>query len=186
MDDRQIVALYWARSEQAIAETSAKYGGYCLEIALRILSVREDAEECVNDAWLRAWNAMPPHRPGRLDTFLGKITRNLSLDRWRLVCAQKRGQGQTALALAELEACIPAPNSVEGDLDAKALAESLDRFLAALPQEKRVLFVQRYWYLCSVKDIAARFGMQERTAASTLSRLRRQLRAHLEKEGFTV
>lgn len=186
MDDQQIIALYWARSEQAITETTAKYGGYCLEIAFRVLSAWEEAEECVNDTWLRAWNAMPPHRPACLHTFLGKITRNLALDRWKHANAQKRRSGQPALALAELETCIPSPETVEGTLDAQALTESLNRFLAGLPRKKRILFIQRYWYLCSVKDIAARFGMREGTVASTLSRLRRQLRIHLEREGFSL
>lgn len=136
MEGRQIVALCWAREEQAITESAAKYGGYCLEVALRILAAREDAEEFVNDTWLRAWDAMPPHRPERLDTFLGKIARNLSLDRWKRTRSQKRGQGQTALALAELEGCVPSPSTVEGALDARALTECLDRFLTELPRQK--------------------------------------------------
>lgn len=187
MEDDKIVELYWQRSQQAISESSAKYGIYCYTIAARILSAREDAEECVNDTWLRAWDSMPPHRPNRLDTFLGKLTRNLSLDRWKWLHAQKRGVGQTELALDELEHCLSAPNtSPEQNLDAQALAESLNRFLEALPREKRILFLQRYWYLCSVSDIANRFGMKENTVASTLFRLRSQLRLHLEKEGFAV
>ena len=108
MEDARIVELYWERDEAAIAESSAKYGGYCYQIAFRILALREDAEECVGDTWLRAWEAMPPSRPGRLDTFLGKITRNLSLDRWRALRAQKRWQGQAELALTELGDCLPA------------------------------------------------------------------------------
>ena len=144
MEDSRIVELYWDRDETAISESSAKYGGYCYQIAFRILALREDAEECVGDTWLRAWEAMPPSRPGRLDTFLGKITRNLSLDRWRAQRAQKRWQGQAEAALEELGDCLSAPGGVEQETEAAALAESLDRFLAALPQEKRVLFVRRY------------------------------------------
>ena len=124
MEDARIVELYWERDEAAIAESSAKYGGYCYQIAFRILALREDAEECVGDTWLRAWEAMPPSRPGRLDTFLGKITRNLSLDRWRALRAQKRWQGQAELALTELGDCLPASGGVEQEVEAAALAES--------------------------------------------------------------
>lgn len=155
MEDAQIVALYWARDEAALAESEQKYGGYCRAIALGILENREDAAECVNDTWLRAWKAMPPRRPARLDAFLGKLTRNLSLDRWRALRAQKRGGGQTELALSELEECLPAVSTPEHALEAQDLAESLNRFLEALPREKRVLFVQRYWYLRSVEELAA-------------------------------
>ena len=170
MEDARIVELYWERDEAAIAESSAKYGGYCYQIAFRILALREDAEECVGDTWLRAWEAMPPSRPGRLDTFLGKITRNLSLDRWRALRAQKRWQGQAELALTELA----------------ALAESLNRFLESLPQEKRVLFVRRYWYLCSVEELAAWSGRRRGAVSAALFRLRQDLREHLEREGFTL
>lgn len=121
MEDARIVELYWERDEAAIAESSAKYGGYCYQIAFRILALREDAEECVGDTWLRAWEAMPPSRPGRLDTFLGKITRNLSLDRWRALRAQKRWQGQAELALTELGDCLPASGGVEQEVEAAAL-----------------------------------------------------------------
>ena len=186
MEDSQIVALYWARDEAALAESEQKYGGYCRAIALGILENREDAAECVNNTWLRAWKAMPPRRPARLDAFLGKLTRNLSLDRWRALRAQKRGGGQTELALSELEECLPAASCPEREAEARDLAESLNRFLEALPREKRVIFVQRYWYLCSVEKLAAMHGMGKNTAASILFRLRSQLREHLKKEGFAV
>ena len=129
---------------------------------------------------------MPPRRPSRLDTFLGKLTRNLSLDRWRVLRTQKRGGGQTELALSELEECLPAASCPEREAEARDLAESLNRFLEALPREKRVIFVQRYWYLCSVEQLAAMHGMGKNTAASILFRLRSQLREHLKKEGFAV
>ena len=163
-----------------------QYGGYCYQIAFRILALREDAEECVGDTWLRAWEAMPPSRPGRLDTFLGKITRNLSLDRWRALRAQKRWQGQAELALTELGDCLPASGGVEQEVEAAALAESLNRFLESLPQEKRVLFVRRYWYLCSVEELAAWSGRRRGTVSAALFRLRQDLREHLEREGFTL
>ncbi len=186
MEDSQIVALYWARDESALTESGAKYGGYCRAIALGILASPEDAAECVNDTWLRAWESMPPHRPARLDTFLGRLTRNLSLDRWRALRAQKRGGGQVELALEELAECLSSSDCPEAAVEAGALAESLDRFLAALPREKRVLFVQRYWYLRPVEELASLHGMRKNTVASTLFRLRSQLRRHLEEEGFTV
>lgn len=186
MEDTQIVALYWARDEAALAESETKYGGYCRAIALGILESREDAAECVNETWFRAWESMPPRRPSRLDTFLGRLTRNLSLDRWRALRAQKRGGGRVELALSELEECLPSTDHPERELEARALAESLNRFLAALPREKRVLFVQRYWYLRPVEELAALHGMGKNTTASTLFRLRAQLREHLEREGFTV
>ena len=186
--DRQLEELQRRReeAEAAIAESSAKYGGYCYQIAFRILALREDAEECVGDTWLRAWEAMPPSRPGRLDTFLGKITRNLSLDRWRALRAQKRWQGQAELALTELGDCLPASGGVEQEVEAAALAESLNRFLESLPQEKRVLFVRRYWYLCSVEELAAWSGRRRGTVSAALFRLRQDLQEHLEREGFTL
>ena len=186
MEDSRIVELYWDRDETAISESSVKYGGYCYQIAFRILALREDAEECVGDTWLRAWEAMPPSRPGRLDTFLGKITRNLSLDRWRAQRAQKRWQGQAEEALEELGDCIRAPGGVEQAAEASALAESLNRFLEELPQEKRVLFVRRYWYLCSIEELAAWSGKRRGTVSAELFRLRARLREHLEKEGFDL
>ena len=130
--------------------------------------------------------AMPPSRPGRLDTFLGKITRNLSLDRWRALRAQKRWQGQAELALTELGDCLPASGGVEQEVEAAALAESLNRFLESLPQEKRVLFVRRYWYLCSVEELAAWSGRRRGTVSAALFRLRQDLQEHLEREGFTL
>lgn len=127
-----------------------------------------------------------PARPGRLDTFLGKITRNLSLDRWRALRAQKRWQGQAELALTELGDCLPASGGVEQEVEAAALAESLNRFLESLPQEKRVLFVRRYWYLCSVEELAAWSGRRRGTVSAALFRLRQDLQEHLEREGFTL
>ena len=186
MEDARIVELYWERDEAAIAESSAKYGGYCYQIAFRILALREDAEECVGDTWLRAWEAMPPSRPGRLDTFLGKITRNLSLDRWRARRAPKRGEGHAGLARAGRGGSQPPARGGEQEVEAAALAESLNRFLESLPQEKRVLFVRRYWYLCSVEELAAWSGRRRGTVSAALFRLRQDLQEHLEREGFTL
>lgn len=182
MEDKQIVALYWERSEQAITETDIKYGAYCRTIAGNILSDEQDMEECVSDTYLRAWNTMPPQRPAILSAFLGKITRNLSLDRFRTRTAQKRGAGQTVLALSELEECIPASASTEEIVELQLLTGIIERFLHALSDEKRRIFLQRYWYLMPVREIAQQNGMSESKITSMLHRTRKELRTCLEKE----
>lgn len=184
MEDRQIIELYWARSETAISETAKKYGNYCHQIAYHILCCREDSEECVNDTWLKTWEAIPPTRPERLSAFLGKITRNLALQRYEKYNAVRRGEGQTALALHELEECIPARENVERIVDDLALTEILNEFLAGLPAETRRIFVRRYWHLRSVKEIAGEYRISESKVKVTLFRARRKLRQLLEKEGI--
>ena len=184
MEDQQIVALYWDRSERAIAETSAKYGSYCHAIAFQILASGEDAEESVNDTWLAAWNAMPPHRPAILSAFLGKITRRIAIDRWRSLRAEKRGGGETALALEELEGCVPGGGTVEGEVEAGELARAVDEFVMALPLLQRRVFLRRYWYLDSLPAISQRFGFSQSKVKVMLWRIREKLRLHLEKEGL--
>lgn len=186
MDDRQIVALYWERSEKAISETSKKYGKYCSYIAYNILHNYEDSEECVNDTYMRAWDAMPPQRPNRLSAFLGKITRNLSLNRLEKYTAQKRGAGQAALALEELEECIPAFGHVEQIVDDIVLAEIINSFLAALTPETRKFFVRRYWYLSPVREIARDYAVSESKVKMILMRTRNKLKKVLEKEGISL
>ncbi len=184
MDDRRIVELYWERDEQAIPATSTKYGAYCTAIAKNILGSREDAEECVNDTYLNAWNAMPPHKPDILPAFLGKITRNLSFNRYKHNTAEKRGGGQLPLVLDELRECITGEESAEEALDRQELTAAMESFLNTLPAEKRNLFVSRYWYTESISDMAARFGMKESAVAMTLSRTRKKLRDYLTERGF--
>lgn len=186
MEDARIVELYWKRDADAIPATSEKYGGYCAAIARNILGNEEDAEECVNDTWLGAWNSMPPHRPSVLQAFLGKITRNLSFNRNRHDRAEKRGGGELPLVLDELSECVSGTDSVEGELDRKELRRAIDAFLDSLAPEKRTVFVCRYWYADSVRDIAVRTGMTESHVSMTLTRLRRRLREHLTKEGFEL
>lgn len=186
MKDREIVDLYWERNESAIAASTDKYGSYCHSISYNILHNHEDAEECVNDTWLGAWKAMPPHRPERLSTFLGKITRNLSLDRFKKYTAEKRGLGQTALVLSELEDCISDESSVEQILDEMILVKAINGFLYAQPEQRRNIFIRRYWYLFPIKEIAAVYGMSESKVASMLFRMRNELKVHLEKEGIQV
>lgn len=186
MEDKRILDLYWARSERAISETADKYGRYCHFIAYGILQNAEDSEECVNETWLKAWGLMPPKRPDRLSTFLGKITRNLSLNRYKQYTAEKRGGGQTALALDELQECIPASDRVERIVDDLVLTEVLNRFLASLPVERRKIFMRRYWYLSSVKEIAEDFGIGESKVKMALLRSRNELKNLMEKEGIAL
>ena len=184
MDDSEIIELYFQRSEEAVTQTASKYGKYCYQIAYHILSSREDSEESVNDTYLAAWNTMPPRRPNILSAFLGKLTRYISLDRWKKRSAQKRGGGQVALSLEELEECISGSNNPEKEVDRKELLRYLNRFLDALPETQRSVFVCRYWYLESIPEIAARFGFSESKVTAMLHRLREKLRARLQLEGL--
>lgn len=184
MEDKAIIDLYWTRSENAISQTAVKYGAYCYTIAYNILSSREDSEESVNDTYLAAWNTMPPRRPNVLSAFLGKITRYISLDRWKRRSAAKRGGGEVPLALEELENCIPGGEDPEKTLARKELLRSIDSFLEELPAAERKVFVCRYWYLDSVSDIAERFGFSESKVKTMLFRTREKLRVKLGKEGF--
>ena len=186
MEDGKIIELYWARSQQAIAESEQKYGRYCHTIARHILEREEDAEECVNDTWLRAWNAMPPQRPGILSAFFGKLTRNLSLDRWRQARAAKRGGGQTEVALQELEDCLPDRRRPEEALEAGETAALISAFLRRQPQLDRVLFVRRYFHLEPLDELARRLGLTTAQVKSRLHRTRCKLKAALEQEGIAV
>lgn len=184
MDDARIVELYWARSEKAITETSNKYGKYCYAIAYKILFNAEDADESVNDAYWDAWNAMPPHRPSILSTFLGRITRQRSIDKWRRKNVGKRGGGEVALALDELNDCIASPYKVEQTIELRELSESMNHFLQKLSKMERDVFVSRYWFLAAVKEIADCFRIGESKTKTMLFRTRKKLRIHLEKEGY--
>lgn len=186
MEDAAIVQLYWDRDQEAITASDRKYGALCRTLSRNILSSREDAEECVNDTWLRAWNAMPPQRPGILSAFFGKLTRNLSLDRWRYNRAAKRGGPQVETALEELGECIPAPGRPEDRLEERETAALISRFLREQPQLDRVLFLRRYWYLDSVAALAERFSMNENTVKSRLHRTRLRLKEVLLREGVAV
>lgn len=186
MNDDRIVDLYWARSESAIGETAKAYGNYCFTIANNILQNSEDSEECVNDTYLNAWNAIPPQRPLILRAFLGKITRNLSINKYRERRALKRGGNEIDLLYGELEDCIPSASDVEGEYEAKLVIEAINSFLLSLDEEKRVTFVKRYWYADSVGSIATHFQMSESKVKSMLFRIRKALKAHLEKEGVIL
>lgn len=198
MEDGQIIELYWDRDQRAIQETDGKYGRFLRGVAWNLLRSREDSEECVNDTYLRAWEAIPPTRPAALRTWLGHITRNLSLDRWKRRQAEKRGGG-AELLLGELEDCVPAgseplagggppagrggPERAVEDLE---LAELLNVFLRGLSREGRTVFLRRYWYGESVAEIGAALGCGQGKVKSSLFRSRKALRAYLEKEGVAL
>lgn len=182
MEDQGILELYFRRSEQAISETAEKYGGYCGAVAANILTLPEDAEECLNDTWLAAWNDIPPSRPGCLRAYLGRLTRNLAITRYRYSHAGKRSAGMDLL-LSELEDCLPAAGGVEQVLEQAELNRILRDWLDGLAAEDRKLFVRRYWYGVSVKALAAEAETKQNLMAQRLLRLRRKLKARLEQEG---
>ncbi len=184
MDDSQIIDLYFQRSEAAITETDAKYGGYCYKIAYSILASREDSEESVNDTYLSAWKAMPPRRPAVLSTFLGRLTRNISIDRLRAIRSKKRGSGEMTLALEELRECVSNEKSVEDKLILKEVIACLNNFLKALPEEERTVFLCRYWYVNAMEEIGEKTGFSVSKVKSMLRRTRSKLGSYLEKEGL--
>ena len=185
MEDNRIIELYWQRSEQAIAETSQKYGKLCRHIAMNIVGNFPDAEECENDTYVAAWNAIPPTRPTVLSAFLTKIVRNLALNRYEYNKAQKRNN-EFDLVLDELEGCVAGKSTVESAYEEGELAAILDVFLEQLPKEKRVIFVRRYWYSDSVKDIAKRMQVSESKVKTTLFRLRNEWQDYLEAKGIWI
>ena len=183
MDDRLIVDLYFARSEKAISETDKKYGRYCRYIASNILHSDTEAEECVDDAYMNTWSAIPPERPNSLRAFVGRITRNLALNRYEHKRAQKRYAGIEA-ALDEIEELISAPE--ESIVDTMALRDSINEFLGTLTRKSRIIFVKRYWYLASIKEIADEIGARESSIKVSLHRTRCELKEFLEKKGITI
>ena len=185
MDDLEIIGLYWARNQLAIAESEKKYGGLCGGIAKYILHSPEDAEECVNDTWGRAWESIPPQRPNSLGAYLGRIVRNLSLNRWRKNRAARRGGGTIDLLLSELEECLPEPG--EGVLcQEERLSGIISRWLEGLPPEDRTLFLRRYWYGDPLGPLAKARGTTENHLSVRLHRLRKKLLEHLKGEGVSV
>lgn len=185
MEDEKIIDLYWDRDQSAILKTEEKYGSYCHRIAWNILYNKEDCEECINDTWMRAWNAMPTERPNILSAFLGAITRNLSLDCYRKQHAKKRGEGEVAFVFDELQDCLMAEGP-EQQMDANLLVDALNRFLERMEKENRIIFVRRYWYMDSIDAIAKRFSISESKVKSSLFRSRNKLRDYLQQEGFSI
>ncbi len=185
MEDSQIIALFYERSEQAIEELDRKYGAAVKKTAARILCDRLDVEECVNDAYLGVWNTIPPQRPQTLASYVCRIVRNLAVNRYHANTAQKRSGGYE-LVLDELEECIPSGMNVETELEAKELGAAISRFLQGLSKEDRFLFVRRYWYADSVTELAALTKGSPNRISVRLFRLREKLRHHLMKEGLLV
>lgn len=184
MEDRKILDLYWARKEDAITETAKKYGGYCGSIARNILRNEQDAEECLDDAWLSAWNSIPPKRPENLAAFLGRLTRSKAIDRWRARHTEKRGGDSVTLALEELTEVLPAKDDPERSVLSRELAQTVNGFLGGLGQTERNVFLCRYWYFDSVPEIAENFRFTQSKVKSMLFRTRKKLRQYLQKEGL--
>jgi len=186
MDDIGIIDLFFERSEDAIIQLRSKYQRYCHSIAFSILGSKEDAEECVNDTYMRAWKSIPPQRPDRLDVFLGRITRNLAFDRYRKTKAKRRIRSSVTLALSELDECIPG-GSYEPDMtDTLALTDALNGFLHLLAEDDMKIFVRRYWFGLSVADIAKERGMGQGNVKIRLHRMRLELKKYLEREGIFI
>lgn len=183
MNDVQIIELYWNRDENAISATSEKYGTYCYSIAYGILHNEEDSKESVNDTYISAWNSMPPHKPNILKTFLGKITRMISIDRWRKKNAEKRG-GETAEVLDELSECVSPNGDPITEAEKKLLNDAVNSFIKELNEIEQRVFLCRYWYAEPVKEIAKRFGFSESKVKVMLMRTRNKLKTRLDKEGL--
>ena len=186
MEDARIIDLYWERSEAAITETSAKYGKYCYAIAYNILSDSQDADESVNDTYLKAWDSIPPQRPTILSAFLGKITRRISIDKWRSRNAEKRGGGEIIFALDELSECVPSTSNVENAVETAELERVIDSFVMSLPAVERRVFICRYWYLDSVSEICQQFSFSHGKVTMMLHRTRAKLLSCLKKEGVAL
>lgn len=186
MEDEQIVSLYWERSEAAIRETQTKYDHYLTKIAYNVLADYEDSRESVNDTYLAAWNSMPPHRPGVLSTYLAKITRRISITRFRHRNRDKRKESEYAISLSELGDCVSGGNTTEETVNVKLLADAIGIYLRLQPEEARNAFIGRYYFLDSLKEVAAYCGMSESKAKTLLYRTRLGLKEYLEKEGFAV
>lgn len=185
VDDKKIVDLYWERSEDAIEKTRDKYGRYCFKVAFNILQSDRDAEECVNDTYVSAWNAIPPSRPENLATFLGKLTRNISLNRYYHDHAMKRTTN-IEVALDELEDIVAEQGSFDYIAEEAVLKDLINRFLGQLPKLNRIVFVKRYWYLNSVKEISTECGISESNVKVKLTRIRKSFKSFLEKEGVEL
>lgn len=186
MDDSEIVQLFWDRNETALSATERKHGNRCRKIAENILASRQDAEDCVNDAYLKLWELIPPNRPQILGTYLCRLVRNTAIDMLKGKYADKRGNGKSALVFDELAEMIPDQSSVEDTYEGKALLESIEEFLKQEPVRERRIFILRYWYGCRVSEIAKRFGARKNTVSVILNRTREKLKKHLEKEGYDL
>lgn len=186
MEDRDIIQLFWDRKQNAVEVLSLKYGKYLKWIANNILGNEADAEECVNDTYLKIWNLIPPNRPENLATYTGKIVRNLSFDRYKRANAQKRGGGEIVLVLDELSECVSGNSCVEQEMNKEEIARAINEYLNTLPKEKCNIFVLRYWYAAPVSDIAKRLGRSSGNISVILNRARNGLKEYLMERGFEI
>ena len=186
MEDKTIIQLFWDRKENAIEALALKYGEYLKKIATNILEVEADADECVNDTYLKIWNLIPPNRPENLAAYSGKIVRNLSFDKYKYLKAEKRGGGEMVLVLDELSECVSGKNNVEQEINKTEIARAINEYLNALPKEKCNVFVLRYWYAESVSDIAKKIGKTSGSISVILNRLRKGLKEYLTERGFEI
>lgn len=186
LSDSKIIGLYFDRNENAIKQSQEKYGGYCYTIAYNILDNKEDSEECVNETWLRAWNAIPPKKPSKLGSFFGRISRNIALDKYKSDNRLKRGNGEMTVILDELESCIPDSTATEEAVELKMLEDILQDFLKTLSQRDCAVFLSRYWFAMPLKEIAKKYSLRESTVKSSLFRSRGKLKNLLEKEKITL
>lgn len=186
MNDREIIALYFARDQHAIEVCAEQYGRYCHQIAGKILHDPLDCEETVNDTWMQAWNSIPPNRPTALKLYLARITRNLAFSRYRHETAAKRGGCEVEMALEELGECISAKGNVDDELNKAELVASIRGFLEGLPLQRRNIFIRRYFFLEASREIANRYDLRESNVLMILSRTRKSLKAHLTKEGYFI
>lgn len=184
MDDKEIIKLFWSRDEQAIAETDSKYHRSCSKIAMNILNNSEDTEECVNDTWLRAWEAIPPAYPNALGAFLAKIVRNLALDKRKFAGAVKRGKSEVQLVIDELEECLAGKDTVEDLILARELGTIVNDFVARLPEREGNVFVRRYFFTETIEEIAAGYELSVNNVSVILNRTRKKLKSRLQKEGY--
>lgn len=186
MDDREIVKLYFDRNIRAIEETTEKYRSYLATVAMNILGNCEDAEECLNDALHKTWNSIPPNRPENLRTYIGKIVRNLSFDRYRKNNSEKRGCGEIGIVLDELSEIVSGKDTPETEIDKKELAREINSFLSGISGEKRNIFVMRYWYAMKVSVIAEKTGKTETNVSVILNRVRSSLKIYLSERGYDL
>lgn len=186
MEDQDIVRMYWERNERAITETSAKYGRYCTSIAMNILKNHEDAEECVNDTYLNAWNSIPPHKPSVLSAFLGKIVRNLSFNKYKHIHSEKRGGYEIPVILDELSDIVSNEETALDSAIRHEMMKAINDFIGTLSQEKRYIFIRRYWYSDCIKAIADQCGRTENAVSVELNRMRNKLRDDLTERGYDL
>lgn len=182
MEDQKIVELFFSRDETGITAARDTYGGYCAQVARKLLDAEEDVEEVLSDTWLKAWNSIPPQRPENLKLYLARIARNLSFDRFRTRTREKRGGGEVILALHELSECIPSPGQPEDTLEAEQLKQAVNAFLGTLPQRDRKVFLLRYFYVETTEAIGKRLDISPALVRTSLSRTRRKLKTYLIKE----